>query len=107
LSDLYNFPKYYEIADFENSVSWDMEENDIRVKTTVQWQAVNRVEQTFRETHSFEVDNTGKITTVTGSIAKRATYTQEFLFFYRPAQAIRIYRLVEPLGFGPAACRPG
>ncbi|MBN1212033.1 MAG: class I SAM-dependent methyltransferase [candidate division Zixibacteria bacterium] len=72
---------HFEIATFEDAVSWEMEQNNIRVKTTVQWQAISRSEQTFRETITFEVDDRGNKNKITGSIIKRAVYPQEFLFF--------------------------
>lgn len=59
--------------------SWEMEDGGIRVKTTVSWKAIDRVEQTFFEELVFEVDDKGKEVSIAGRDIKRAIYPQEFL----------------------------
>lgn len=65
----------------ESEVSWEMEQGDIKVKTTVAWKSINKAEQTFEETIVFEVDDHGKKLNIAGTDIKRAIYPQQFLFF--------------------------
>jgi len=65
----------------EGGDSWEMERDDIRVKTTVSWKALSRVKQTFEETISFDVDDNGKKLSFVDTDIKRAIYPQEFLLF--------------------------
>ena len=61
--------------------SWEIERDGIRVKTMVSWKAINRVEQTFEETITLEVDDRGEKLNIAGKDVKRAIYPQEFLCF--------------------------
>jgi SAM-dependent methyltransferase len=63
------------------SDSWEMERDGIHVKTTVSWKAINRVEQTFEEMITLEVNDHGEKFNIVGKEIKRAIYAQEFLFF--------------------------
>jgi SAM-dependent methyltransferase len=65
----------------EGGSSWDMEQEGIKVKTTVSWKAINKAEQIFEETIVLEVDDHGKKLNITGRDIKRAIYPQEFLCF--------------------------
>lgn len=65
----------------EGGDSWEMERDGIKVKTTVSWKAINRVEQTFEETLAFDVDDHGEKIRIVGTDIKRAIYPQEFLLF--------------------------
>jgi SAM-dependent methyltransferase len=61
--------------------SWEIERDGIKVKTTVSWKAINRVEQTFEETITLEVNDHGEKHNIVGKEIKRAIYPQEFLCF--------------------------
>ena len=63
----------------EGGDSWEMERNGIKVKTTVSWKAISRVEQTFEETITLNVDDHGEKHNIVGTEIKRAIYPQEFL----------------------------
>ena len=47
----------------------------------VSWKAVKRVEQTFEETITLDIDDHGRQLSVVGQDVKRAIYPQEFLLF--------------------------
>jgi SAM-dependent methyltransferase len=59
--------------------SWEIEREGVRVKTTVSWKPINRMEQTFEETIILEVNDHGKQINIVGREIKRAIYPQEFL----------------------------
>jgi SAM-dependent methyltransferase len=61
--------------------SWEIERDGIQVKTTISWKVINRVEQTFEETITLEVNNHGEKLNIVGKDIKRAIYPQEFLCF--------------------------
>ena len=63
----------------EGGDSWEMERDGIKVKTTVSWKAISRVEQTFEETIVLDVDDHGEKHNIVGRELKRAIYPQEFL----------------------------
>ena len=70
----------------EGGGTWEMEREDIRVKTAVSWKLVNRIEQLFEETITQEVDDHGKKLSIIGKDIKRAIFPQEFLCFIRAHQ---------------------
>mgnify|MGYP001027436160 CR=1 FL=1 len=59
--------------------TWEVERHGVRVKTTVTWKPISRVEQTFEETIALAVDDHGKPQTIIGKDVLRAIYPQEFL----------------------------
>lgn len=61
--------------------SWDMEQDGIKIKTTVTWKPINLARQTFEEHILFEIDDHGKQFSVSGKDVRRAIYPQEFLRF--------------------------
>jgi SAM-dependent methyltransferase len=63
----------------EGGGTWEMERESIKVKTTVSWKLLNRVEQTFEETIAQEVDDHGKRFSLVSKEVKRAIFPQEFL----------------------------
>lgn len=63
----------------EGGDSWKIEREGIQVKTTVSWKLINRVEQTFEETITLEVDDHGEKLTIVEKDITRAIYPQEFL----------------------------
>lgn len=65
----------------EGEDSWEIERDGIKIKTTVSWKAINRVEQTCEETIVLEVNDHGKQLRIAGIDIKRAIYPQEFLLF--------------------------
>jgi SAM-dependent methyltransferase len=65
----------------EGSGTWVMERDGIKVKTTVSWKPINRVDQTFEETIIQEVDDHGKKLETIDKDVKRAIFPQEFLLF--------------------------
>ncbi len=65
----------------EGGDSWEIEREGIKVKTTILWKAVNRVEQTVEETITLEVNDHGEKRDIVGREIKRAIYPQEFLCF--------------------------
>lgn len=65
----------------EGKDSWEMEREGVKVKTTVSWKPVNRVEQTFEENITLEVDDHGKGFSIINKGIRRAIYPQEFLCF--------------------------
>ncbi len=65
----------------ESGDSWEIERDGIKVKTVVSWKVINRVEQTFEETITLEVNDHGEKHSIVGKEIKRAIYPQEFLCF--------------------------
>ncbi len=65
----------------EGGDSWEIEREGIKVKTAVSWKVINKVEQTFEETITLEVNDHGKNLNIVGKEIKRAIYPQEFLCF--------------------------
>lgn len=63
----------------EGGDCWEIERDGIQVKTDVLWRAINRVEQTFKEIITLEVNDQGKKLNIVGEDIKRAIYPQEFL----------------------------
>lgn len=53
--------------------------NGIKVKTTISWKTLKRVEQTFEETIILNVDDHGEKNDIVGKEIKRAIYPQELL----------------------------
>jgi len=92
--------------------SWEIEREGIRVKTTVSWKALSRVEQTFEETIVLEVDDHGKKLNITGTDIKRAIYPQEFLLFISSHKHFEFmgwwnnWNLQEPLEQAKKIARP-
>ena len=68
-------------AGSEGAYNWDMERDGIKVKTSVSWKVINRVEQTFEETQILEVNDHGEKLTLVEKDITRAIYPQEFLCF--------------------------
>ena len=65
----------------EGGGTWTIERDGTKVKTTVSWKVVSRVEQTFEENIILEVNDHGKKFRIIGKDIKRAIYPQEFLCF--------------------------
>jgi SAM-dependent methyltransferase len=65
----------------EGKDSWERTCAGITVCTTISWKAVKRVEQTFEETITLDIDDHGRQLSVVGQDVKRAIYPQEFLLF--------------------------
>lgn len=65
----------------EGGGSWEMERDGIKVKTTVSWKPINRVDQTFEEIITQDVDDHGKKLEIIDQDVKRAIFPQEFLLF--------------------------
>jgi SAM-dependent methyltransferase len=65
----------------EGGDSWEIERDGIKVKYTVSWKAINRVEQTFEETQILEVNDHGEELNAVEKGIKKAIYPQEFLCF--------------------------
>jgi SAM-dependent methyltransferase len=65
----------------EGKDSWERACGGITVRTTISWKAVKRVEQTFEETITLDIDDHGRQLSVVGRDVKRAVYPQEFLLF--------------------------
>jgi SAM-dependent methyltransferase len=63
--------------------SWELERDGIQVRTTVKWEPISRVEQTFVEVITLVVNDHGEEKTVVGRETRRAIYPQEFLCFVR------------------------
>lgn len=59
--------------------TWELELDGVRVRTTVFWEVVNKVEQTFMETIILDVEGRGSAKRIVGRELKRAIYPQEFL----------------------------
>jgi len=92
--------------------SWDMEGDDVKVKTTVIWKPINLARQTFEETIVLEVDDHGKKLTISGKDVHRAIYPQEFLLFIKEHPAFEFvgwwnnWSLEKPLDFAEKIDRP-
>lgn len=92
--------------------AWEIEREGIRVKTTVSWKALSRVEQTFEETIVLEVDHHGEKLNISGTDIKRAIYPQEFLFFISSHKHFEFvgwwnnWKLQEPLEQAEKIARP-
>jgi SAM-dependent methyltransferase len=65
----------------EGGGTWEMERGGVRVKTTVSWKPISRVDQTFEETIIQKVDDHGKKLEIMDKDVKRAIFPQGFLFF--------------------------
>jgi SAM-dependent methyltransferase len=65
----------------EGGGTWEMEREGIKVKSTVSWKLLDRVEQTFEEIIAQEVDGHGNRFSIVGKEVKRAIFPQEFLCF--------------------------
>ncbi len=65
----------------EGGTSWEMERAGVKVKTTVSWKLINRVDQTFEEIITVEADDHGKRLKLVDKDLKRAIFPQEFLLF--------------------------
>jgi SAM-dependent methyltransferase len=63
----------------EGGDSWEIKRDGIKVKIVVSWKLINRVEQTFEETITLEVNDHGEKHSIVGKEIKRAIYPQEFL----------------------------
>jgi SAM-dependent methyltransferase len=63
----------------ESGGTWEMERDGIKVKTSVSWKLINRVEQTFEETITQEVSDHDKRPNIIDKDVKRAIFPQEFL----------------------------
>lgn len=61
--------------------SWEIEQQDIKVKTTVRGRIVEPVEQLYEESIALEVTDNGRINKFSGTDVKRLIYPQEFLLF--------------------------
>lgn len=61
--------------------SWEIEQQRIKVKTTVRGRIVEPVEQLCEESISLEVTDKGRINKFSGTDLKRLIYPQEFLLF--------------------------
>jgi len=96
----------------EGKSIWEMERDGIQVKTTVEWKAINRIEQTFEEMITLEVDDNGKKLNIVGKEIKRAIYPQEFLFFLSSLEYFEFigcwnnWNLKEPLKQASKITRP-
>lgn len=96
----------------EREVNWEIEREGIRVKTTVMWKAINRVEQTFEEKIIFEVTDHSKKLNIVGKDTKRAIYPQEFLLFVSGLKDFEFvgwwnnWNLQEPLEQAEKIARP-
>jgi SAM-dependent methyltransferase len=71
------------VLESDEGISWELERDGIRVKTTNRWQVVSRAEQLFDERIVFEVDDRGRKLRVEGSDLRRALYPQEFLLLLK------------------------
>jgi SAM-dependent methyltransferase len=63
----------------EGEDSWEIERDSIRIKTTVSWKVINRVEQTYKETIVLEVNDHDERINIVDKSLRRAIYPQEFL----------------------------
>lgn len=58
---------------------WEMERDGVRVRTVAEFIPVNRVNQTYEEKLTLEVNDRGKTSTLTSTTTARAIFPQEFL----------------------------
>jgi SAM-dependent methyltransferase len=63
----------------EKGDTWEFEQNGVRVRATVFWEVINKVDQTFMETIILDVNDHGTPKRIIGREPKRAIYPQEFL----------------------------
>lgn len=96
----------------EGKDSWETEQEGIRVKTTVSWKQINRVEQTFEETFSLEVNDHGNKFNLVEKGIMRAIYPQEFLCLVRSFKDFEFvgwwnnWNLTQPLEHASKIGRP-
>lgn len=96
----------------EEGVSWELEADGIKVKTTVAWTPVNRAEQLADEKITFEVDDKGEQLTVSGTDTRRYIHPQEFLQmisnsrFWEFVGWFNNWNLADPLGSSLKIDRP-
>ncbi len=63
--------------------SWEIEQQGVKVKTTVRGRIVEPVEQLYEESITLEVSDNGRTNQYSGTDFKRIIYPQEFLLFIR------------------------
>lgn len=63
------------------SDAWEIDRDGVHLRVTFFTQRVNRVEQTFEETATIEVEDHGRTTELLHRAVRRAIYPQEFLAF--------------------------
>lgn len=96
----------------EGKDSWETEREGIRAKTTVSWKQINRVEQTFEESISLEVNDHGNKFNLVDNGIKRAMYPQEFLCLVRSFKDFEFvgwwnnWNLAQPLEHADKIGRP-
>ena len=92
--------------------SWELERDGIKVKTTVTWDPINLVRQSFKEAIKFEIDDHGRKTEISGYDIRRAIYPQEFLRFISSLNDFEFigwwnnWNLAEPLEHAKNISRP-
>lgn len=65
----------------DNSESWEIEKNEIQIKVTTCSIVLNRIDQTYEETITVQVNDDGHHKELEEKCIKRAIYPQEFLMF--------------------------
>jgi SAM-dependent methyltransferase len=65
----------------DEGVSWEQEQDGIKVRTTYKWKPVSLARQIFKEVSTYEVDDHGKQIRFDEEFIRRAVYPQEFLRF--------------------------
>ena len=96
----------------DGGTSWEMERDGIKVKTTVRWELISLVEQTFREIITLDVDDHGKTLSLVDKDIKRAVFPQEFLCFISNSEHFEFvgwwnnWDLSQPLEKADKADRP-
>lgn len=65
----------------DNSESWEIGKDGIQIKATCCSTVINRIEQTFEETITLQIDDRGQRKELQDKCIKRAIYPQEFLMF--------------------------
>jgi len=94
------------------TTSWEIERGGIRIKTTVLWDLLDQVEQTFQETIRLDVDDHGKRFLLEETQVKKAIYPQEFLAIVRSSNHFEFigwwnnWDLSEPLDQAQTISRP-
>jgi SAM-dependent methyltransferase len=63
------------------SETWEAERNGVHLRVTCMTRRLNRVEQTYEEHVTLEVNDHAVAHTITDALVKRAIYPQEFLAF--------------------------
>lgn len=66
-------------SDKGDDTSWEMEADGVKVATTVTWHVVNKIEQTYRETITLDVDDHGRKLEFKEEYVRRGIFPQEFL----------------------------